>query len=361
MGIDAVSLGNIPYWPYLPMGVTNFGGDTQVFTIPDYASSQIGCTLNGQGLAAIQGQAPTLYNNWGVSLGNTNPFIGGMEQQIEQVTGNMGIQTINSCLATIAMTKNRLNAMLLQGNYSDKQKKQIEKLLEKLDEQEAKLNDLAAETELSGSEVYKKAAAIEKSVRAIVTEAGKIGKANGSSGSSGADGNDGVDVDDLNDEDDDVEPADDEDGDGIGDHATYSDEAFVMADRFYNATYCWGTEDEEFNAICEEINQDNVVDVMLAWKDTHGSEKGESFMTAFMWDADRDQKIKYGKQIKNALMIKARELGVLDKCRADFAEIDKEMRSWFWVDNDVAKNYDNIIKIIAEAEGQPYNTADFKY
>ena len=132
MTIDHISLANIPYWNTLPMGITNFGGDTQVFTIPDYASAQIGCTLNGQGLAAIQGGAPTLYNNWGFNPTQENPFLAGMERTMEQFSKNMGTQTINTCLAAISAAKNRLNAMLLQGNYSDKQQKQIEKLLERL-------------------------------------------------------------------------------------------------------------------------------------------------------------------------------------------------------------------------------------
>ena len=100
---------------------------------------------------------------------------------------------------------------------------------------------------------------------------------------------------------------------------------------------------------------------MLAWEDSHSAEENESFMTAFMFDADRSQKIKYGKHIRNVLFKKAKELGISNECREDFAKIDKEMNSWIYVDNDVAKNYDNIIKKIAEKEGRTYNTEKFKY
>ena len=58
---------------------------------------------------------------------------------------------------------------------------------------------------------------------------------------------------------------------------------------------------------------------------------------------------------------KAVALGIYDKCREDFAAIDKEMNSWFYISNDVAKNYDNIIKEIANKEGKPYALKDFKY
>ena len=73
---------------------------------------------------------------------------------------------------------------------------------------------------------------------------------------------------------------------------------------------------------------------MLAWEDSHSAEENESFMTAFMFDADRSQKIKYGKHIRNVLFKKAKELGISNECREDFAKIDKEMNSWIYVDND---------------------------
>ena len=40
-----LSYANLPYWGILPMGVTNYGRDTQVFTIPEYASGQYGGDL----------------------------------------------------------------------------------------------------------------------------------------------------------------------------------------------------------------------------------------------------------------------------------------------------------------------------
>lgn len=360
MTIDHISLANIPYWNTLPMGITNFGGDTQVFTIPDYASAQIGCTLNGQGLAAIQGGAPTLYNNWGFNPTQENPFLAGMERTMEQFSKNMGTQTINTCLAAISAAKNRLNAMLLQGNYSDKQQKQIEKLLERLAEQEEKLAKLAEQEDLTPSELVKQANAIEKDVRAILTDIAKIGKpgAKGSSGTSGSDDPTTVEE---------TDPADDEDGDGIGDYPTYSDDALLLVDDFKKAiNYTWGTDDDLFNQVCDQINEDNVIDVMLAWQDNHSLADNESFMTAFFRDADGKQGRVYGRKIANALRLQARELGVFQQCREDFNAIFEELDSadglfGYDVDNDIAQHYDNIIKVIAEKKGQPYNTSDFKY
>lgn len=131
-----------------------------------------------------------------------------------------------------------------------------------------------------------------------------------------------------------------------------------IVDQFYDATYCWGTKDEQMEEALNNINSYNVMDVMKAWNLVHSTEKGESFMEAFMWDADSDQKEKYGKQIATALRDRALAAGVFEDCREDFAVIDQELRSWFFISNDISKNFDNIIKKIADAEnsknGTPY-------
>lgn len=367
MSFDAISQANAPFWNVLPMGISNFGGDTQVSTVPDCGSGQIGIMFNQQGLNAINGQGQqSIYNNWGYTPSTDNPFMRNMENNAEQMTGAIANQTINTNLGIISMAKQRLNAMLMDSKYSEEQKERINKLLDRLSEEEAKLNDLAAETDLTPSEKYKKAAAIEKNVRAIIEDISRIGKAKGSGETEETEESEETEETGKTEE---TEESEESEGsknsdkkNKIKDHATYSDDAFILADKFYQATYgALGTDNDVFNAVCDQINENNVIDLMLAWKDTHSAEKGESFMTAFMWDANRSQKIVYGRKIKQALMIEARNLGVMDKCKDDFAAIDKEMNSIIYVDNDVAKNYDNIIKVLAEAKGQPYNTKDFKY
>jgi hypothetical protein len=71
MATDPVSIANMYYWPWLPMGTTNFGGDRQLFTIDTQSIAPIGCTLNMPGLFAINGgYGQPLFNNWGIH----NPF-----------------------------------------------------------------------------------------------------------------------------------------------------------------------------------------------------------------------------------------------------------------------------------------------
>lgn len=135
-----------------------------------------------------------------------------------------------------------------------------------------------------------------------------------------------------------------------------------IVDQFYDATYCWGTKDEQMEQALKGINSYNIMDVMKTWNLVHSTEKGESFMKAFMWDADSDQKEKYGKQIATALRDRALAAGVFEDCREDFAVIDQELRSWFFISNDISKNFDNIIAKIAEAEnsanGKPYEQSE---
>ena len=134
-----------------------------------------------------------------------------------------------------------------------------------------------------------------------------------------------------------------------------------MVDQFYHATYQWGTDDTKMEEVLKNINSSNVMDVMKSWNLVHSTEKGESFMEAFMWDADGDQKKEYGQKIASALRERAINAGVFEDCREDFAVIDNELRSWFYISNDITKNFDNIIAKISEVEnstnGEPYEAS----
>ena len=133
---------------------------------------------------------------------------------------------------------------------------------------------------------------------------------------------------------------------------------FSWVQKFYDATYGgWSTDNDAFNAVCDGINKDTVMPLMVSWNANKSKEKGESFMDAFLWDADRDQKIKYGKQISTALRQKAMELGIAQDpaLQEAFSKIDHEMNSLFWVDNDKAsEGYNKAIEIIAKKMGGEY-------
>ncbi len=122
-------------------------------------------------------------------------------------------------------------------------------------------------------------------------------------------------------------------------------------DKVYDAMYCWGTDDEALENVLDKVNKDNVLDLMLGWNKYHSAEKGESFMKAFMWDADSKQKEKYGKLIARALRDKAEELGVFDELANKFAKIDKEMSSTVYINNSICDTYDEIIEKLANKAG----------
>lgn len=365
MALTNLSYANLPFWNILPMGVTNYGGDTQIFTVPDYIGGQIGMYLNPAAQAQMNsGFYPGLNLQPQIDQEAVNNMANAM---LYPVLNKMTSATINGCLNNIAITAQKLNSMLQNENtkqYAD----EINALLDRLKEQEEKLKELIDSTDLDPKTANTKANEIEAEIRNIVKEASQIGKVDKKDDKKAEESEEATESEEVDEADKTDEANNNKKSEEVDDSdksqgvdGNFSAEIISLVDRFYDATYCVGTNNDEFNAVCESIDKNNVLDVMLSWKKYHGAEKGESFMTAFMYDADRGQKIKYGKQIARALRDKATELGIYDQCREDFAAIDKEMGSWFYVDNNVAQNYDNIIKKIAEKEGKTYNVADFKY
>lgn len=121
--------------------------------------------------------------------------------------------------------------------------------------------------------------------------------------------------------------------------------------KFRNSTYCWGTKDKEMEEVLDGIDSSNVMEVMKAWNKYHSKQKGESFMKAFVWDADSEQKETYCRSIAEALLERAEQAGAYDEEMAElFAKIDEELDSWFYISNDISDVFDKIIYKIAEAE-----------
>ncbi|MDE6137918.1 MAG: hypothetical protein K2F57_00440 [Candidatus Gastranaerophilales bacterium] len=352
------SYANIPYMNVLPCITTNFGGDLQVATIPDSISAPIGVHLNGLAQQALTPPLGQLFPNVQIpSQDSINNYVNALYAPI---ANNLASSNINSNLLSIKITRDKLNSMLLNNKDN---KEEIEALLDRLKKAEEELVELTTKSELSPVEALKESNRIGDDIRKILNDSNNIGKVKNDND------NNEDNVDNVNnngngtDNEENVDETDNNSNGTVQGKKGYSDDALDVADEFYDATYSSsiGTDNDKFNAVCEYLDKDNIIDVMLAWEDSHSTEKNESFMTAFMYDADRSQKIKYGKHIRNVLFKKAKELGITNECREDFAKIDKEMNSWIYVNNDVAQNYDNIIKKIAEKEGRTYNTENFKY
>ena len=373
------SYANIPFMNALPCITTNFGGDIQVATIPDYASAPIGVQLNGLAQQALTPPLASLGPNIQVpSQDSINNYVNALYAPI---ANNIASGNINCNLQNINITRNKLNAMLLDEKYKDN-KEEIEALLERLKKAEEELVELTTKTELSATEALKESNRIGDEIRNIINDANNIGKPKDDKKADKKDDKDkdkvdGKDNTDDTDKTDDEEKVDETENSQGKKEVKYSPQVKTAIETFYAATYCAGTDDPAMEEVVGSITSDNVMDYMTAWNKYHSGEKGESFMEAFMSDANEgfwgtvlggfginklfgygatsDQKVNGCRQVAYALREKAEELGIYDECKADFAKIDKELGSWLWIDDDIYKNFDNIIKKIADKMGPGYS------
>lgn len=361
--LSYLSYANAPYWGFLPMGMTNFGGDTQIFTIPNYASPNIGLMLNPMGQAAL---TPSVGGGFNLPSFNPQSAVEYAKALVTPILNNMASSSINTSLQNISMTKTRLNAMLQQENITSAQRQKINELLEKLDEQEKKLKELTTSTNLDPQTAYNKAIEIEKEIRKIINEVSELvqntsstpGSSTPTTSTPGT-STPGTSTPGTS------TPATSTPGTSTPSSVTptnnidnFSEENKAMADVFSDAVNDkWGTDNEKFNLVCSNINKNNVLEVMLAWNKYHSGDDNESFMEAFMWDADSTQKKEYGKLIANALRDRAEELGVYDECKEEFAQINKELNSFFYISNDISAQFDSIIEKMAKKAGSKYGTA----
>lgn len=395
---------NIPYYGCLPMMQTNFGGDLQLCTIEPYAGYNIGYNLNPVaqqtwgGSIFNAGQAATCYaanpfSNGGcsstpVSSGIPTPGTQGFNDAVRRgaaqivapILNNMTSQNLNRCLANIQQAKTALEAQLTNTNITDEQKKQVNDMLDKVKAQEDELKKIAESSDLDPKTAYEKVGEQEKALRQILVDTSKLIKdintpASSSTGettttSTGETTTAGETTTTSTTGTAAAHSATTPEG-ASTDETTSTDESspeienpandvnvFSWVQKFYDATYGgWSTDNDTFNAVCDQINKDTVMPLMISWNANKSKEKGESFMDAFLWDADRSQKIKYGKQIAGALRGKAMELGIAQDpaLQEAFSKIEHEMNSLFYVDNDKAsEGFNKAIEIIAKKMGGEY-------
>ncbi len=405
MAISSIGMANFPFWGSLPMGYANYGGDTQIFNVPDYANTNVNIGFNAQAMASLA--APFGGSYFGAPQIQFPPVEDVVNSIMQPIMANLAKNNVNSVSGTIAATKQKLNSMLQTEGISDEDKEKVKALLERLDEQEKKLKELQNEDGLTNDEIYDRTKEIEKAMRDIAADTAQLKitpqstKKNEPQGENKAESVEQEQAQQAQQtpqsqqaqqaqqveqtpiqENQGVQPAQsgffvdpiyagqraemeaqmqqyvDQQTGGVR-TAEYMAQEFRDAVNYTNWLGIPGTDDEKFNAICGQINKDNVMDLMLAYNRCQSTEDGESFMEAFMYDADGTQKPKYGKQIANALKEKALEVGVYDECRKDFAEIYDELGD-FSIDNTIYKNYDNIIEKIAIAMGKPENARPYE-
>ena len=365
-----LSYANMPYWGCLPIMHTNFGGDTQICTIEPYSAYNLGYSLNPFAQQSWGPMGGSIWNCYAASPygggggGCSSPamqeaIVRGAQQLLAPALNNLTSMNLNRCIGNIGQMKTRLEAALQDPNISDTDKEQINAKLDEIAAKEKELQEIAKSTDLDPQTAYQKVAALEKDVRGIMTSTAKmlneIAKAASStSETTTTEENTSTGENTSTSTSTSEQTSTEESSQGKVDE--FGAEVIAAVDQFHGATYKWGTDNDKMREVLNLVNKDNVMELMLAWNKFHSAEKGESLMEAFMWDANSGDKEKYGKAIASALRQKADELGIFDECREDFAAIDKEMGSWFYISNDVSKNYDNIIKKIAEKMGSKYGS-----
>ena len=395
---------NIPYYGCLPMMQTNFGGDLQLCTIEPYAGYNTGYNLNP---VAQQTWGGSIFTEQAATCYAANPFAGGgvssapstsgiptpgtqgfndavrrgAAQIVAPILNNMTSQNLNRCLANIQQAKTALEAQLTNTNITDEQKKQVNDMLDKVKAQEDELKKIAESSDLDPKTAYEKVGEQEKALRQILVDTSKLIKdintpasssteettttstgetttagettttsTTGTAATHSATTPEGASTDET------TSTEESSIGD-VKDPANDVD-VFSWVQEFYDATYKgMSTDNDKFNKVCDALNKDTIMPIMISWNANKSTEKGESFMDAFLWDADRDQKIKYGSQIAGELRKKAMELGINKdpELQKAFAKIDHEMNSLFWVDNDKAsEGFNKAIEIIAKKMGGEY-------
>ena len=346
--VTNASLANIPYMNCLPMVTTNFGGNYQV-TPYQNNNYNLGMALSNPYGCAAQPAA--------------NPYgsIMIVQSMLAKDFNELGTQEINAGLNSIASQKTKLASALQNNNLDNDTKENLQIQLRQINEYEAKLNALRSnQAGVDPQTAYLQANTIKFTVNQLIAttnkalaaqQAAEAQSAQDGSSASGADeasGNQGND----NEVDPENNPFINLDLPVRPGHRSMNQ----WLTDFHDATYRWGTDDEKFESCIEEMTKDDIIERMALW---NAANPQESFMEVFMADAGSNQKLKYGRFIAERLQEKAAELGVDLANDPDMQAINKELGSWFYINNGVADNYNAVIKKLADKMGIDFSYAEY--
>lgn len=134
-----------------------------------------------------------------------------------------------------------------------------------------------------------------------------------------------------------------------------------MVDAFRKSVKGAGTDDDVFEAVLKDVNKDNIMDVIKTYNKYYskGSDEDQnSFIKAFLDDADASQLREYGPLLAQALRDRAEELDVWDEEMAEaynviFEELNDSGWHQFWCGADEDKlqeAFETLIDKISMAE-----------
>lgn len=372
--ITNLSFANAPYLGLPGTGISNLGGRTQIFTTDSLTSgnTQPYMTLfgsqGGQTYGCQQQSYPVQQ-----ACAPVNPYrvINEAQCMLADTLNKMTSANIDSALGAVVTQANQLRNKYNNGNVSNEIKTVIAKQVEQLESLERQLNILKTNnSNLDPQTAYQRSVYLQVSATNLIDLSSTTIKAMEAQAKSVAQATTPVDPTDpsanANEPKTDEEKAQkvkednvharagEDDIDPVQNEKEYYE---TMTTNLYDAMKGWGTDDKKLEAELDKINKDTVLPLMLVWNDKYPN---ESFMEMFMADADATQKKQYGMRIANALNELAAEAGIDLSQDPDMQKIQSEVfNSWFWINNSVADNYNNIIKKLAAAAGIEYNYSEY--
>ncbi len=173
MAFTHVSYANMPFWGCLPMGMSNYGGDVQVFNMPEYSYRPVSLMFNAPATAQLNGAG---YSNYTIPTATVDQTT--VDNLADQMYKSGMTPVVNNEISsiknTISSTKAKLNSKLATEGISDENRAKVEELLRKLDEQEKKLNQVLKNESLELGERYKQLKEIEVALRTIAADTAQL-------------------------------------------------------------------------------------------------------------------------------------------------------------------------------------------
>ncbi|MBO6256922.1 hypothetical protein J6N69_02655 [bacterium] len=345
------SMAHIPFMAFNPYGMTNFGGDIQIFPVEPYRQTQVGLMFNP--VAQMMGWPAGLYEGGGCGLTpqiNMNSVIARASAMAAQCFNSMASQNINSALQAIAGQKAKIQSQLQADDLKAEDKKKLEEQLKQLEEYEKQINELKTSS-LDPKSVYAKTNELQKAINDTIAGKPTKTEAQGSQQSSQSQSSQSQPSQSQPSQS--SQSPESQKPESSQDEKVKPSSFTSWVDDMANAIWGAGTGDY-LEQGCSEITKDDVIERMVQWNKIHPE---ESFMEAFMGDAGYDQKRTYGRHILNQIRNKALELGIDLSKDKDYLACMKVMNgsfSWAYIDNSVADNYNALIKKVAKKMGYNY-------
>ncbi|MCM1339219.1 MAG: transglycosylase SLT domain-containing protein [Muribaculaceae bacterium] len=171
MAITGAGMANLGYFGILPMGISNYGGDTQVYNIPQYASSNVNLCFNPMAQMSL-GNA--FGGGMGIQPLNLQIDVNGLTNALlAPVMEDLATQSVNTNTQGASTLETRLKALLEAEGVTDEDKTEINALIEELKEQQTAMKNLE-ESGLSNSDIYKTSDKITQKLTEISKKASKI-------------------------------------------------------------------------------------------------------------------------------------------------------------------------------------------